>query len=405
MRRELAACGLLLGCGADDVQDVGSDGRTSSTAASEVGITVLPTDGARFDLGMLDVGAVDCGLHNGDLGLSFIWIANSTQGTVSKIDTVSLAERGRYVVRPDAAGNPSRTSVNLSGDVAVANRNGGITKIYALPERCADSNGTPGIQTADGSEFLAWGVEECIAWYTPMTYVSQRPVAWTQGVFDPEACSFREQKLWTAGMNTPGTVDILRLDGDTGAIEAKVTIDDAYVDHYGIYGGAVDARGNFWGSQVGQAKLHFVDYETLEHKSWDLEVGAYGITVDSQGYVWTCSGNASRFDPVTETWQRVLAGEYGGCMEDGHGTLYKAAPGGIVAIDTATLAIKKTYALPQHIHGISVDFYGYVWGVSQGSEAYRLDPQGGSFETVGGLVGAYTYSDMTGFALSAVGVP
>ena len=139
--------------------------------------------------------------------------------------------------------------------------------------------------------------------------------------------------------------------------------------------------------------------------SWRLEVGAYGITVDSQGYVWTCSGNASRFDPATETWQRVLAGEYGGCMEDGHGTLYKATPGGIVAIDTTTLAIKHTYALPQHIHGISVDFYGYVWGVSQGSEAYRLDPADGSFETIGGLVGAYTYSDMTGFALSSVGVP
>ncbi|MBZ5712601.1 hypothetical protein [Nannocystis pusilla] len=405
MRRALAACVLAGGCGGDD-QAGGTQSGAGTTATSDVGLSFLPTgDGPRLDFGMLDLGAADCGLHNGDLGLSFIWIANSTEGTVSKIDTLDLAERGRYVVRPDGAGNPSRTSVNLSGDVAVANRNGGITKIHALPERCADSNGTPGIQTAEGSEFLPWGVEECIAWYTPMTYVSQRPVAWTAGVFDPAACTFREQKLWTAGMNTPGTIDIIRLDGETGAVEAVVTIEDAYVDNYGIYGGAVDARGNFWGSQVGQAKLHFVDYETLEHRSWDLEVGAYGITVDSRGYVWTCAGNASRFDPATETWQRVLAGEYGGCMEDGRGTLYKATPGGIVAIDTTTLEIERTYALPQHIHGISVDFYGYVWGVSQGSQAYRLDPADGSFETVGGLVGAYTYSDMTGFALRSVSVP
>jgi hypothetical protein len=201
-----------------------------------------------------------------------------------------------------------------------------------------------------------------VAWYTPMSYRSQRPVAWTPGSFDRDTCRFADQKVWTAGLNTPGTIDILRLDGDTGAIEATVTITDAYIDNYGIYGGAVDARGNFWGSQVGQARLHFVDHETLAHRSWDMPVGGYGITVDSQGYVWTCAGNASRFDPVSETWQVVAAGEYGGCMEDGAGTLYKATPGGVLAFDTTTMTIVRSYKLPQHAHGISVDFNGYVWG-------------------------------------------
>ena len=159
--------------------------------------------------------------------VSFIWIANSTQGTLSKIDTNLLTERGRYVTRPDAAGNPSRTSVSLTGDVVVADPNGGVTKIHALAERCAESNGTPGIQSATDAKFLAWGEEECVAWYTPMAYFSQRPVAWTQGEFDAATCSFSGQKVWMAGMNTPGTVDILRLDGDSGAIEATVPATDA----------------------------------------------------------------------------------------------------------------------------------------------------------------------------------
>ena len=34
-----------------------------------------------------------------------------------------------------------------------------------------------------------------------------------------------------------------------------------------------------------------------------------------------------------------------------------------------------------------------------------LDPATGQVDTVSGLVGAYTYSDMTGFALSSAGVP
>ena len=43
--------------------------------------------------------------------------------------------------------------------------------------------------------------------------------------------------------------------------------------------------------------------------------------------------------------------------------------------------------------------------MSQGAEAYRLNVADGSFETFTGLAGAYTYSDMTGFALSNVGSP
>ncbi|MBL9105371.1 MAG: hypothetical protein JNL82_30810 [Myxococcales bacterium] len=409
MRRsgEIVLCCAALSCGDATGGDAGGGASTGTTALSIFATdTPVPTsDGPKLDIPGDDLPPAGCGPVNGDLGLSYIWIANSTEGTISKIDTVDMVERGRYIVRPDSAGDPSRTSVNLTGDVAVANRNGGITKVYALAERCADSNGTPGVQTAHGPDFLAWGEEECVAWHTPLDYKSQRPVAWTQGTFDSETCRHVGQKLWTSGSNTPGVVDILRLDGDTGVVEHKITVEGVLADSYGIYGGAVDRRGNFWGSQVGHGKLLFVDADTLEHKLYDSPHGAYGITLDAAGRVWLCSGNAQRFDPASETWQTAPAGEYGGCMEDGAGTLYKATPGGIAAVDTDTLEVVATYALPTHIHGISVDFHGYVWGVSQGSEAYRLDPADGSFETIGGLVGAYTYSDMTGFALSNQIVP
>ena len=57
--------------------------------------------------------------------------------------------RRRYLTRPDAAGNPSRTSVNLAGDVAVANRAGGITKVYAKSDECPDVNGIPGKEDSE----------------------------------------------------------------------------------------------------------------------------------------------------------------------------------------------------------------------------------------------------------------
>ena len=54
---------------------------------------------------------------------------------------------------------------------------------------------------------------------------------------------------------------------------------------------------------------------------------------------------------------------------------------------------------------ISIDFEGYVWAVASGSTVSKIDPETGQFWTYNGLVGAYTYSDMTGYALSNVGTP
>jgi hypothetical protein len=348
-----------------------------------------------------------CG-EPGEPDFSYIWIANSQQGTISKIDTQTLVEKGRYWVRPDSGGSPSRTSVNLSGDVVVANRNGGMTKVYARVDNCVESNGMPGIQTSTDSNMLPWGVEECVAWYTPFNYISQRPLAWTAGTFNEDTCAWENQKVWTSGVSNgqPG-VTVHRLNGQTGVVEDTVPIPNINHGYYGIYGTAVDKEGNMWGSQLGQASLVFVHHETLQVKTWPMVASGYGMTVGSSGYIWTCSSNASRFDPMTETWQTLYVGGSGGCMEDDKGTLYMSGGNNnIVAIDVETLQIKTTYQVPQYVHGISIDYYGYVWGVSMGSEAYRLDiNQNGAFQTFAGLVGAYTYSDMTGFALSNVGQP
>ncbi len=387
----------------------------STTNDSAVSATDSDDGGFKSDLGKQpDFGPIGCGgggMGGGDPDFSYIWIANSAQNTISKVDTQTLQEMGRYWVRPDNQGSPSRTSVNLSGDVVTASRSGGFTKFHARVEDCQDTNGIPGIQTAVDANMLPWDQEECRAWHTPMAYASQRPAAWTQGTFNNATCKYENQKAWTSGNNLQnGTVDVLLVNGDNGAIEQLVTVSGIMADFYGIYGAAVDKQGNFWGSQLGQGYLVNVNRETFAVKTWPMVAGGYGMTVDSKGYVWTCSSNASRFDPMTETWVTMTVGGNGGCMEDGKGTLYlggyaNGVPS-IVAVNTETLAVTGSYAVPQYTHGISIDFYGYVWGVSMGTEAYRVDvDNGGTISTFTGLVGAYTYSDMTGFALSNVGTP
>jgi hypothetical protein len=398
--------------------DGGTAGSATGTGGSGPNVTTADPDDTGNPLPKFDVGSPDggpaCGggLGGGDT-LSYIWIANSSQGTVSKINTQTMIEEGRYRVRPDSAGSPSRTSVSLSGDVAVANRLGGVTKIYGNPEDCQESNAIPGIQTSSGgADVLPWGEEECVAWYTPLAYSSNRPMAWAQGVWNPVTCSYDDEKLWTAGANGSGTSQVLLMDGETGVVEQTVNIPQVQ-SSIGLYGGAVDGDGHFWGLETGSVRLVRVDRQTFTHQVWNGPgVPSYGIAVDSAGRPWSCAGGgASRFDPIAQTWQTLPSpggNQWGGCMTDGDGILWhsRQMDGMLVGIDTETLTVVQQIQLPAYAHGISIDFDGNVWAVGfVSSQAFRVNPSTGTIDTFSNLVGAYTYSDMTGFALSSAGTP
>jgi len=364
----------------------------------------------KFDLGAQPDVDLSCGGAGkgggGAADFSYIWIANSSQGTVSKINTETLIEEGRYIVRSDSAGSPSRTSVNLNGDMAVANRLSGVTKIVARTEQCND----PANTSTGGADVKPW-MDGCIAWFTPFEYASQRPVAWTQGQFDEGTCRYENTKLWTSGANA--SIDVILIDGETGVVEQVVPIPGVTPNFYGIYGAAVDNEGNFWGSQLGIGALVRVDIDDFSVQTWPMQNSGYGMTVDGEGRPWTCSSAVARFDPMSETWMaNAMAGASGGgCMVDADGVLWVGGynPGDysnvLLGIDAETLQTVQTIPIPNYAKGISIDFEGNVWAVSYTAEAYRVNPLTQQIDTFVGLVGPYTYSDMTGFALSQAGGP
>jgi hypothetical protein len=405
-----------------------SAGDTMATVTSTTSTADDTTDAVLFDLGVVP----DAGVTVGP-GWEFsnIWIANTHQGTLSKIDTETMTELGRYVTRPDGAGSPSRTSVNLDGDVAVLNRSGGVAKFFAEEVDCQDTNGTPGVQTAIGANFLAWGEEECLAWYTPMQYSSQRAVAWTS-----------TGDLWVTGYNQNSPeVDVHLLDGSTGVVidstSVPVTPWTGFWTTKQAYGGAVDGNDDFWWTSAGatdgpEEVLVRVRHSDLTHDVFEKEFTTYGMTVDSVGRPWACgTGRMGRFDPVAEAWDWVewnamapadAPANSTGCMADKQGRLWFAVGlensvdlNGIASLDTDTLMPLEIFPLPndgefEFPRGISIDVNGYVWGVGYrfqafdpgGNRAYRLDPDTGTFSTFAGLSGAYTYSDMTGAGLLGV---
>ncbi len=374
-----------------------------------------------------------------ELDFSYIWICNSAESTVSKINTRTLEEEGRFLTRADRAGNPSRTSVNMEGDVAVGNRFGGAIKILARD--CPDKNGDGQVRTSTGSnDVLPWGEDECVAWYWDATYASQRPIAWAPSTLEQEGGN-----VWLAGTSYPCgpadcQIDVIRLDGRTGQLKDKVTITglggpnrtdfiSAFIPFggiiiagYGGYGGASDAQGHFWVFVSNTTQLVRVDAITLEYRIWDVpSSNGYGMTIDHLGRIFLCGiYGVSRFDPSNGSWVENNPGFLGfnGCMTDGAGTLWVGGgtdfgDPGLHGFDIETLQHLSSHPVGA-VKGVSIDFDGYVWGVSgvgafantaeRGTIAYRLDPNTGDVQSYNGLNGAYTYSDMTGFGLRSAGV-
>ncbi|HET6586072.1 MAG TPA: hypothetical protein VFG69_21590 [Nannocystaceae bacterium] len=426
----LVVCaGLFAGCGdAKSPQGSGADGAeddgvasADTGAAEETGAASMsagPTSGADgndeanddfadtgpvfWDVGVIpDAPESKCGGPNGKGGgggggveLTYIWISNSQQQTVSKIHTETMIEEGRYQAK-QSNGDPSRTSVNLNGDVAVANRNGGVAKFWANPDDCNGNNTSTGL-----ADIKPWGEDDCMAWNHPMSCSSNRPVAWTRGTWSEATCSYVDAKLWTVCDS-----EVMLLNGETGETEQTILVPGSPF----VYGGAADADGNFWGLDTSQQTIFRVDHEDYDLLTFALPpMGGYGITVDKEGRPWVCGGgNVARFNLDDSTWTSSAGGfgGIGGCMTDGDTTLWHSNPSGmLLGFDIETLEIVDTVQLPEYVHGISIDFDGNVWGVGfANNNAYRADPETDQVDSYNQLVGAYTYSDMTGFALHTAG--
>jgi cysteine-rich repeat protein len=352
--------------------------------------------------------------------LSYIWIANSSQNTVSKVNTKTGVEEGRYRV---AGGSPSRTSVNLLGDVAVSSRDpGAVTKIAAKVESCVDKNNDGLIFTSTGpNDIKNLGEDECVLWTktipSPGYGHGPRATAWEGVKPDPDTCQYPPQRLWFGWKDAQNQAHFMRVDGETGA-----TLDEVihpWGTSYSPYGGAVDADGNFYASGLSNMPTVKINAQTLQVTDLGIGPGCkYGMTLDAKGDIWvgSCGGNAVyHWDHLTNIWSNIGAAggsRVNGIMADAYGNVWGAGsnPCRLVHIDAETRTyVNNNIPVPgcNSPWGVSIDAEGYVWLVDMSaSRAFKIDPD--TYElvtTVTGLVGPYTYSDMTGTALALQVIP
>lgn len=370
---------------------------------------------------------------------SVIWIANSADSTVSKVDTRTMKQIARYRTFP-GLGDPSRTSVSLGGDVAVANRawqngavaaNASVVKIAGDKGGCIDRNGNGVIDTYEGeattlpAQFM-WtdpskpSPDECVLWLTPLNTDPSGAMVQTlprAAGFDGVITDFGLSQYLYVGLYNNS--EVIRIDAATGKVVKRISV--APTRPYGL---VIDKDGSVWASEYSNGNLAKVDVANADKVTVYSSANGkanpcpYGVTSDSRGYIYGAFGKCvSRFNPTTETWERLDiagAGQLRGLALDNKNQLYAADDQlGLWHVDASavppatgtSLKMLKLVdtrmggAASQNV-GAAIDFDNKPWVISQANRAIKIDPATNYSMQENNLVrGSYTYSDMSGYQL------
>ena len=354
-----------------------------------------------------------------------IWVANSSEGTVSKIDTRKMVEVARYYTYPGGGADPSRTTVGLQGDVVVANRasTGGnkasAVRIAGDRASCIDRNGNGVIDTSDNSmpgqaaTPIPWPTDkpndppdECILWMTPLTPNSYpRAAGYNAGFAEGDTYIY---------IGLYSNRQVVRLDQRTGKILKTIDVSPAMP-----YGLVIDKNADVWvrGAEGSLARIQVSKADAVELFSGSLAPPCpYGIAADARGYIYTAGSTCvSRLDPVARTWEKLDLRSYGssftrGLALDSKNQLWVAdTSAGMFHVDASgpMMVYKgKTANLSSNNVGAAIDYDNRPWIISQAnSMGYKVDPADYSTQSIRVGTGPYTYSDMTGYQLRNAAAP
>ncbi len=396
-----------------DSKDNDCDGLTDEGVKSTCGTCDLTCNEQKIGAGSTNEwnlnseNSTGLGISNGNLvldqtqislNLKFIWIANSPNNTVSKVDCKTVKEVGRFSVCKD----PSRTSVDLEGNVWVGCRgDGGVAKIMAETKNCVDKNGNGIIETsttAGPGAVMPAGTDECVKF---ISYPDGATIARAAGVD-------KDNHVWMGFWNSK---NLHRLEPLAGKSVASINIG---CNPYGL---VIDQKGIIWAQGAGCGQLIRVDPTNNKIDKYQYKAGAYGINVDKFGNIWVASGgSASRFDtanPGPNAWTVVsgIASGGRGVATSNDGFVYTAADGSSsvtkINANNNPPTVDAKIAGANYPVGVALDYDGFVWAVNQGgSSTTKFDPKTNT--AVGTVpVGSspYTYSDMTGYTLNYFTAP
>ncbi len=365
---------------------------------------------------------------------TLVWATNYLYGWVVRLDSTTGRQTGRF----DAAlvsingqstgaqasktycnfsntGNcPGRVAVDTRGDVWIVNRafaqQGTLSKFSGNLQNCIDRNNNGVIDTSkdtngngvinpdDPAEFFGQN-DECILTTIPVGPVNALP----RGV-----AVDRRGKIWVSTFNDG---KLYRYNPDEPvALEATIS------NLGNPYSLATGGKYIFVSNRQGNATKR-IDIDTLAVQNLNCPA-SYGVVASPDGsvaYLGGWSGNGwykADFTNNTCTLYGANRGQITAMTLDLTGNVWTAnySQNAVSKFNTNGVEL-GTYASGANPHGLSVDFQGFVWAITHGTQPnmYKYNSGTGALvatPTIGGP-GAYSYdpylySDFTGVQVDRI---
>ena len=357
----------------------------------------------------------------------FIWVAASGRDGAVLIDIdhvdpdgiSTLADSaagngavlGEYRTAPQGQpGNPSRTTVDLNGDVWIGNRNaasggGSAVKITSNPGVGPTSTGVWNGATFDRLEWDNAGGADTNGGTSTADDVAITQYIRTDSTNNRTIAIDKNNNVWIGGLGNRW---------HNAYTEDGVKIGGTSTTQEGGYGGLIDGNGILWSSDWSNFTIARYDTNAPDPASSYLGSvttggSSYGLGIDSGGNIWNShfnSGTVSKLDS-----SGTLLGTFNlglGTGSESRGVAVTPDDNVWVASttkDTVTRLDNNGNVLAQIVvgdgpTGVSVDSNGKVWVTNrEDDDVVRIDPTTNMVDLrveLGSNANPYNYSDMTG---------
>jgi len=398
------------------VADIPTPGGEGFTYSSEDDFKLGTVAGTEYDSDALT-------LSSDWFALPYIWVPNSGDGTVSKIDTASGDELGRFRTGPEGDLDPSAVAVDLDGSCWVGNRGAGSVVKIALEEAggCVDRNGNGSIDTSrdgnkdgdiTGSELLAWGDDECVLY--EVLLVEDAEGTYAPGV---EHDGYVRNNLRALAINRDGdlwagvydTGMYYKVDGASGEILLDLDVSAEETRPFGL---VIDRSGTLWSSGWPDAWVLKIDPSTEELTPIDLRHGSAGLALDSGDHLFV-TGFADSLMSRIDLGDEVVEGDFAvdwqsnGAAVTSDDDVWVAAPGmARVSRYSNDGDFKTSVPVVNSPTAVAVDGDGKVWvaGLTLDS-IVRIDPANNQVDLEKEVVASGGHSasgDMTGIVARTI---
>jgi streptogramin lyase len=315
-----------------------------------------------------------------------LWVANTDEGSVSKIDVQSAQEVARYRTR---GAYPIHVAVDHRGDAFVLDGTFGgtahLTKIAADLTRCR------GVKTSSGAtDVLPVGEDECVLIDLPLAAADDPRSMSVDGALAPD--SARAGDVW---IGCAGTDQLLSLSGADGS---ELSRHDLSRYQLRPHASAFDLFGQLWLVDRAGKLLRFDPVDPAASAVLLVPYPCYSLdalSLDARGRLLLSGFGCERvfgYDPQRSQWRTaqmpdlltprgVVAGAEESWVGFSSGELARLAreslqPAAASPLDTPGFSPFETFAL-------SADGFGQLWAIStQGGPdgvglATRFDPKAG----------------------------